>query len=168
MPLPRLRRSHLVALMVSAALVLWMLSGSLTGGDRQLNAEPIAAEEEPLTRVRVADLEPTTIEQEIIVSGRTEPARAVTLRAEIDARVVAVPVAKGARVAEGDPLVRLDTRDLEAELGEASALVEQRRLEYQAAQRLLNRNMLAETEMVAAKAKRGRRGAPPAHPDQAG
>lgn len=152
MPMPRLRRSHITALVVSAALGLWMLSGSLTGGDPPTSAEPIATVEEPLTRVRVADLEPTTIAQEVIVSGRTEPARAVTLRAEIDARVVAVPVAKGARVAAGDALVQLDTRDLEAELEEAGALVQQRRLEYQAAQRLLDRNLLAETEMVAAMA----------------
>jgi len=150
--MPRLRRSHLIALAVAVALTLWLLSGQLTGGRDLPSAEPVAAGSASLTRVRVEELSDEMVSEEVLVAGRTEAARSVTLRAEIDGRVVAVPSRRGARVAAGALLLRLDTRDFQAQLTEASALVQQRELEHQAAQRLVRSNMMAETEMLAVKA----------------
>ena len=67
--------------------------------------------------------------------GHTEANRAVTVRAEVDGRVEQIGAARGARVAEGDLIVRLSARDRAARLAQAKALVEQRRIQYDGARR---------------------------------
>jgi multidrug efflux system membrane fusion protein len=145
--------SIFIALGVLLALAGWLLSGQL-----QNNAKPVDSTATPreqsdaLTRVRVRDFQAQPISQEIVITGRTEPAREVTLRAEIDARVMAIEAERGAAVKEGDIIVRLDLRDRRARLREAQAQVKQRELQYRAAQRLFADKHQSETQIAEARA----------------
>jgi multidrug efflux system membrane fusion protein len=60
-------------------------------------------------RVRTSVVQP--VERRIVIQGRTEPARVVTLRAEVDGRIVALGAARGARVRHGELIARIDMRD---------------------------------------------------------
>jgi len=88
----------------------------------------------------------------VVIYGKTEPARSVTLRAEIDGRVVAIGAKRGARVQKGEMIVRLDVRDREARLSQARALVEQRKIQYRASQRLERKNFQSQTNVAEARA----------------
>ena len=84
----------------------------------------------------------------MVLHGRTEPARTVWLRAEIEGRVIAINAERGARVKAGEVIARIDVRDRPALLVQAKAEVKQRELQYQAAQKLFRQNFQSETDVA--------------------
>jgi membrane fusion protein (multidrug efflux system) len=73
-----------------------------------------APENAPTASVEVVDA--TVVEQ---ASGTVASARQTTVSSKILARIAAIPVTAGSVVAEGDVLVQMDSRDLEARAREA-------------------------------------------------
>ncbi|MEZ5585250.1 MAG: biotin/lipoyl-binding protein, partial [Candidatus Competibacteraceae bacterium] len=148
------RQSGLIALWLAIALGGWLLSGQWREPSsvkaQSLVADSPQATDKKAMQVRVRDFQAQPISREIVVSARTEPVRAVTVRAEIDARVIAVNAEKGAPIQQGEVILRLDPRDRQARLAEAEALVKQRTLQYQAAQRLFKKNLQAENQVAEA------------------
>ena len=69
--------------------------------------------------------------------------------AETHGRIVELAIQRGVAVAEGDPLVRLAPEDRPARLAEAKALLEQRRIEHQAAEKLAEKGFRAGTQLAA-------------------
>ena len=63
--------------------------------------------------VRVREMVAAPVQREIVLNGRTAPARAVELRAEAAGRVVELAVERGSFVEAGEILARLDPRDRE-------------------------------------------------------
>ena len=74
------------------------------------------------------------------------------MKAETHGRIVELAVAKGDRVKAGDVIARLSPEDRPARLIEATALREQRRLEYEASRSLSKKGYRAETQVAASKA----------------
>lgn len=145
------RQSVLIALGMFIVLALWLLSGQL--GKVPADTTPATAPAEhrhAIPKVRVRTLQAGEIEQYVTVSGRTKPARAVTLRAEVEGRVFEVGVERGERVAEEEVIVRLDPRDRKARLAEARASLRQRALQYRAAQQLSKQGHQSETQLAEA------------------
>jgi multidrug efflux system membrane fusion protein len=144
-------QSIFIALGITAALTLWLLSGTgATGSARDPSLEGPRVERPAITRVRVRVLEAQPVTRDVVIYGKTEAARGVTLRAEIDGRVVAIEATRGARVKKGDTIVRLDVRDREARLQQARALVDQRQIQYDAAKRLKSKNFQSQTNVAEA------------------
>ena len=147
------RRSLITAVLIAAAVSAWVWSGERMG-----TSPPPPGQEAPAAErlrdfsVRVAVLHAEPVSRTIVLNGRTEPARAVTMRAELDGRVVAIGAERGARVARGGEVLRLDPRDLEARGREARAAIRQREMEFDAARKLSARNFQTETALAAAEA----------------
>lgn len=152
------KNSILIAAGVALALAAWMLSGLLGNGSTAPQMRPAVdsasgSADERRMRVTVTHSTAMQIPREIVVSSRTEPNRQVELKAETSGTVVAIGAARGSRVTAGDEIVRIDMRDRRAQLAEAEALVEQRRLEHEAAQRLRGQNFVSEAQIAEAKAR---------------
>lgn len=147
----RRNQSLFIALGISAALTLWLLSGTgATGSARDPSLEAPRVERPAITRVRVRVLEAHPVTRDVVIYGKTEAARGVTLRAEIDGRVVAIGAKRGARVRKGEVIARLDVRDREARLQQARALVDQRKIQYDAAKRLESKSFQSKTQLAEA------------------
>ena len=147
------RRSLITAVLIAAAVSAWVWSGERTGTSPPPPGQETRAAERPRDlSVRVAVLHAEPASRTIVLNGRTEPARAVTMRAELDGRVVAIGAERGARVARGDEVLRLDPRDLEARRREARAAIRQREMELDAARKLSARSFQTETALAAAEA----------------
>lgn len=144
--------SVLLALGVILAVIVWLISGQFKPDPAEVGNDAQALPRHTLTKVRVRSLVPNQIRQEIIINGRTEPARAVTLRAEIEGRVILLGPGKGSEIKEGDIIARLDIRDLQAQLEEAKAILVQRQLEYKAAADLKRKDLQSEIQLERAKA----------------
>jgi multidrug efflux system membrane fusion protein len=163
-----MRRPTVIALLIALAVTAWLASPHL-GLDRLIGvadggpeapetagrpaatgSAAITAEHRTAVRTRLSIAAP--IEREVVLNGRTEANRIVTVAAETSGRVVDVLADKGAPVAAGDVLARLDQRDREAAVAEARATLEQRTIEYEAARRLGERGFQAETQVAAARA----------------
>lgn len=147
-----MQRPVLLAAAIALGLAAWLASGRYwpAGGPSAVPAEPtaIAAARAPAQafRVVVRESRAEPVRREIVANGRTEAARKVELKAEVNGRVVDVPAARGAVVAQGQLLIRLDERDRKARVKMADAMVAQRRIENDAAQRLRAKGFSAETE----------------------
>ncbi|TFH50000.1 MAG: efflux RND transporter periplasmic adaptor subunit [Lysobacterales bacterium] len=147
----RRNQSLFIALGITVAFTLWLLSVSgATGSARDPSLEAPHADRPAITSVRVKTLHSKRVTRDVIIYGKTEAARSVTLRAEFDGRVMETVAKRGARVKKGDVIVRLDLRDLDARLQQAKALVRQREIQYQAAQRLKTKNFQSQAEVAEA------------------
>ena len=73
--------------------------------------------------VRVVAMASTaqTIDSAVILRGRTEAARQVTVATETAGRVISDPLRKGQLIAAGDPLCRLDPGTRDSQMAEAQA-----------------------------------------------
>jgi multidrug efflux system membrane fusion protein len=151
----RLKSSYLIAAGIAIGLVGWLASGQI-GTGRSTPEAPTgvadATESRPLSTVRVRELVAAPVRREIVVNGKTAPARAVTVRAEASGRVEEVGVERGAMVAAGDVLVRLDPRERRAMVEEAEASLRMRQIEYAAAEKLGAKGYQSETKVAEAKA----------------
>lgn len=149
----RLRRSHMISLGIAVLLVAWIGSGQLhrLAAPAVETPLPAAASPAPPTsmRVRVKETVASPVQREIVLNGRTAPARKVELRAEVTGRVVELPAERGAAVAAGEIVARLDRRDREAWTRQAQASLAQAEAEYEAGRKLRQKDFYAETELVA-------------------
>ncbi len=140
-------QSLFLAAMIFVLLSLWLASGYLA--PRQESTPQANNQSQrslvPKVRVRVPQLK--RVSQEIVINGRTEPARAVTLRAEVEGRVASLGAEQGSTVRKGDLIVQLDMRDRAARLQEARALLAQSELEFAGAQKLQQNNLQSEIEV---------------------
>lgn len=154
-----MKRSIFIALGLALAAAGWILSGQLGERERpaQANSSPAATGKiEPrLPTVRVRAITAQQRSRRIVVNGRTEASRIVTLRAEISGRIVAVGASEGARVRKGDIIARLSTEDRKVRLAEAEAVLRQRRIEYDAARKLFKKGFRADTKLAEARANLG-------------
>lgn len=144
---PSKRHSVLIASAIVVVFVIWLLTG-LVGGDATIEEPTLGGAETAMT-VSVRRSQAKTTQRTIVASARTEPDRAIEIKAETAGEVVAIAVERGANVAAGRLLVELDIRDREATLAEVEALIRQRELEHQAAERLREEQFISEAELAA-------------------
>ncbi|NQV79314.1 MAG: efflux RND transporter periplasmic adaptor subunit [Alphaproteobacteria bacterium] len=147
-------RSYVIALAITAAVFLWLASGWL-GGDTTVEAAKPAAPsgEAALMQVRTRDMTARAKTSELIVFGRTEAVRTVTVRAETAGRVAAIPRGKGRPAKKGDVLVRLAPEDRPARLKEFEATVDHARIAYEAAQKLSKKAFRSMVQLAENKAQ---------------
>jgi multidrug efflux system membrane fusion protein len=146
-------RSWLISAAIAVAIAAWLLTGRMGSESSSLPAEPgQAAGQAALTSVRVRTQAAREVMRTIVVNGKTAPARTVELNAETEGRVVAVGGERGARLSLGDEIVRLDTRDREARLSQARAIVRQRELEFAAREKLKGQSYVSEAQLQEAAA----------------
>jgi multidrug efflux system membrane fusion protein len=102
--------------------------------------------------VRVRELVAEPVDLVIVVNGKTAPARAVTIRAETDGRVVELGAERGESVEAGGLLVRIDARERTAMVEQAEAALRMRQIEYDAARQLGAKGFQSETKVAEAEA----------------
>lgn len=149
-----MRKSYLIAACMTAGMALWLASGSLMGEHAEATPAPDTAGEAParLPAVRVRKIEATSYSSTVIVRGRTEAPRIVSLRAEVSGQVGEILVQRGAFVKAGEVICRLSVRDRQAALVEAQAELRQREVEYNAAAKLQDSGYGTRTKFAEAQA----------------
>ena len=138
---------------ISIAIVLWLASGSFDGGTKSYQPEDSpAATSVPRPSVRVRHQVAEEVTRNLVVNGRTAPARIVELNAETDGRVTLVGTHRGDRFDSGEIIVQLDQRDRKARLLQAEATVKQRELEYDARIKLKDASYVSASQLQEAAA----------------
>ena len=146
-------KSWLVSAGIVVVVALWLASGQLGDSSADDSARPAIAADTGRSAVRVRSQSAEEIERLIVVNGNTAPARRVQLAAETDGRVVFIGAERGAALARGAVLLRLDERDRTARLAQAEALVKQREVEYEARERLKSESYVSEAQLQEAVAQ---------------
>ncbi len=149
-----MNRSIVIAIVIAAGAALWVGSGALSESNQpEMKKEP--AEVDGLDQrqeVRVLDISAQPYRRGLVLRGATEADRKVELRSEAAGRVVALPYDKGAHLEEGDVLLNIAAQEYPAQLREAQALREQRRIEVEAARKLADKGYRSQTELAGAEA----------------
>ena len=149
-----MKRSLIIAAVFAVAAAAWILSGVIGSAQQpevQKKPASLAAERDPAdVRVREQTALPHTTN--LLLRGQTEAKRTVDLRSETFGRVIEVMAKEGARVEEGEVLVRIADNERKAQLEEAKALLEQRRVELNASSKLSQQGYRSQTEVAGARA----------------
>lgn len=145
--------SWFISATIAVLIALWLFSGQF-GDDEQVTTVHSSAFDSTAASnsVRVRRQAAEEITRIVSVNGRTAPARTVELNAETDGRVESIGVERGQRLDQGRIIVMLDQRDREARLAEATAIVKQRELEYEARQRLKSESYVSDAQLQEAAA----------------
>lgn len=142
-------------LVIVVVLAAWLGSGMLgqtESGQAASDDKAASAAAEPApVSVAVRTSAAQTVWREAELNGRTAPDRAVTLRAQTAGRIDAVEAKRGSRVEDGDVLVRIALDDRSSARSEARAVVEQRRLQYGAVQKMSEQGYQTRTDLAQAK-----------------
>jgi multidrug efflux system membrane fusion protein len=144
------------AVLVSAALYLLvferdrLLAFAARDAEDAIPAQPAAPPE--AVSVQVINSRAQEVGQGVLTRGQTEAARRVEVRAETTAPVISEPLRRGALVAAGDVLCRLDPGTRAATLAEAEARLAEALLSANAAEKLQEGGFRSETATAAARA----------------
>jgi len=133
--------SKLLAIVLVVLAVLWIGSGILFPH----HATPVqSAAQQAAQKFRVAVLEVNAqdYQPKLVLSGRTEADKKVTIVARTQAIVTELRVKRGDRVKMGDVLAILTDDGRNAQLQQARALVQQRKAEFEARTQLIERGNL--------------------------
>ena len=112
----------------------------------------LGADEDPVIDVVAVDSRARQIDNRVVLRGRTEADRQVTVMAEISGLVVSQPRPKGSFVEEGELICEIAPGTRYADLTEAKARRAEAQISNTAAERLSKGGYTSETQAVAARA----------------
>lgn len=134
----RLKASHKIALVITVVLVVYLLAANLLSGTpAETESTHVGTSEKDVSQlIRIEDMQATMHRKHVTLNGATEANRQVRLRAQVEGQIIEVAKREGASLKKGDLIMRIDERDRKAQVAQSKALLEQRRVEYAAAQQL--------------------------------
>jgi HlyD family secretion protein len=132
-------------------LIIFVVIGCVAGGAWFLRVKnPAASPTENLGRPTSATVESRDINFSINAAGEIGPADQVSVRPEVNGRILELPVDIGDSVRKGDLLFQLDDRDLQIEkesqqkeIERAKLNIEQAERNYLRSQALFNENLIS-------------------------
>jgi len=146
-----MKASRVTAVGLVAAAALWVLSGHLIPhetAESRAAIRPGEAENEKLFRVAVMETSVVPHSRKLVLSGRTEADRKVTLTARTGGVLTELKVKRGQQVRQGDIIAILSDDAREAQVAQARALFTQRRTELEARRKLIEQGTLPKLELV--------------------
>lgn len=155
-----MKKSYLIALVTAILALLWILSGAIFPSAKQAdkgNSETIKEHEKSTSketiRVKTAIVTAESITQEVTVTGRSQASRNVDLSAEISGRIQTLSYEEGDSVNADTLLLTIDKQDKHQRVSEAKELVEQRRIQYDAAKKLQAKGFNSDVRLAEAMAQ---------------
>ena len=150
-----MKASRLVAVGLVAAAGLWIASGYIfpSHHSESLAAARPGEKAEKLFRVGVMDTKLQQHSRKLMISGRTEAAHKVMAATRTNGVLTELRVVRGQTVKKGDVLAILSDEAREAQVTQAQALVNQRKVELDAKRRLIEMNALPKLDLVSLEAQ---------------
>ena len=139
----RTERAGVATTLAAALAVLAAACGSAESKNGAMEAGSFAMP------VEVAAAVEDTVADAIVATGGIEAIQAIELRAEVEGRIVEIPVREGAYVSKGTPLFKVDDAELRAQVAQLEA---ERDLAVQALRR--TRELIAQNASSAADLER--------------
>jgi len=146
------KRPWIISLLLALGLAAWLASGSINGDTDSDKKKQETGKTPALIKVRVKTMHARPVDQNITLYGRTEPNRQVTLKAEVDGRVVEILKQRGEPVKTGEALLKIALNDRPQMLQHAKAELAQRQLEYEGASSLNTKGFQGKAEVARKKA----------------
>ena len=142
------------AVFVFLALIAWLGSGLLFNSNKVEAAKPISLDGNSARNFKVVVQEITArpYPNTIILQARSEADKLVTVASETGGTISQLPVSKGSFVQKGQIICRIDVGARAAQLAQARAQRDARKIEFNAAQKLVKQGHMSKSQMAAAQA----------------
>jgi multidrug efflux system membrane fusion protein len=146
-----MKASRITALGLVAAAGLWVASGYFLpheSAESRASVRPADADAKKLFRVAVAETKIVQHSRKLVLSGRTEAERRVTVTARTGGVLTDLKVRRGTWVNEGDIIAVLSDDARGAQVAQAESLVTQRRAELEAKRKLIATGAMPKLDLV--------------------
>jgi membrane fusion protein, multidrug efflux system len=146
-----MKASRITALGLVAAATLWILSGHLLPRESAESSAAIRTNEsegKKLFRVGVTETSVVPHRRKLLLSGRTEADRRVTLTARTGGVLTELRARRGTLVKAGDIIAVLSDEARESQVAQAKSLVVQRQTELEAKRRLIASGAMPKLDLV--------------------
>jgi membrane fusion protein, multidrug efflux system len=145
-----MKASRVTAVGLVAAAALWVLSGHLIPHETAESRAAIRPGEtaEKLFRVAVTETSVVPHSRKLVLSGRTEADRKVTLTARTGGVLTELRVKRGQQVKQGEVIAILSDDAREAQVAQARAMFNQRKTELEVRRKLIEQGTLPRLEGV--------------------
>jgi multidrug efflux system membrane fusion protein len=146
-----MKASRITALGLVAGATLWIVSGHLLPHETAESNAAIRTNEgdaKKLFRVAVADTNVVPHSRKLVIAGRTEADRRVTVTARTGGILTELKVKRGAHVKGGDVIAVLSDEAREAQVVQAQSLVTQRSTELEAKRKLIATGAMPRLDLV--------------------
>jgi len=142
------------AIFVFLALIAWLGSGLLFNSNKVEAAKSISVDGNSTRNFKVVVQEITArpYPNTIILQARSEADKLVTVASETGGTISQLPVSKGSFVQKGQIICRIDVGARAAQLAQARAQRDARKIEFNAAQKLVKQGHMSKSQMAAAQA----------------
>ncbi len=144
-----MKGSRIAALGLVAAAVGWIASGHFMPHENADSRAAVRAPDNEAKLFRVA-VQPSGLvqhQQKLVLSGRTEADRKVTLTARTGGVLTELRIRRGSRVKAGDIVAVLSDEARDAQVAQARAVVNQRRAEFEARGKLIASGSIPRLEL---------------------
>lgn len=168
----------LIAIIAIIVIVIWMVAGgngittalnddtetSTSTSSEAPNEQAPSATEPKLTdsesadtetkepfHVQAATLTASSTSSQMTLSGTTRASDNLSLEASYSGKVTKIHFNKGDTVEKGQAVISIDTRALNADIRKVRALVEEKKLDLEAATRLANQKLSSKVSLASAK-----------------
>ena len=145
-----MKASRVTAVGLVAAAALWILSGHLIpheSAESKAALQPSEAKAAKPFRVSVVDTNVVAHSRKLLLSGRTEADRKVVTFARTNGVLQELRVQRGSRVKKGDVIAILSDDARQAQVLQAKAQLEYRKIELEAKRRLVVTNAIPRMEL---------------------
>ncbi|MCB1684392.1 MAG: efflux RND transporter periplasmic adaptor subunit [Pseudomonadales bacterium] len=156
-----MRATYITATVIALAILAWLFSGQIGNestidgsnlAERNRQADALQQDRSP-TRIRARVIQASPQTQYVVLRGKTENKRTVSVKAETAGRIVERPVERGERVEAGELLCQISLEDRYARLTEMREAFNQAQIEYQGSLKLKERGFQSDTAIAQAKAR---------------
>jgi multidrug efflux system membrane fusion protein len=147
--------SRITAVGLAAGAALWIASGHFLPHETAESRASVRPGEtaEKLFRVAVIETSVVPHSRKLILSGRTEADRRVMAVARTGGVLTELRVRRGSHVKQGDVIAILSDEAREAQVMQAKALLDQRKIELDAKRRLIELNAVPRLELSSLEAQ---------------
>ncbi len=145
-----MKASRITALGLVAAAALWIASGHLIpheSAESRAALQAAGPEAQKKFRVGVVETAVQPHSRKLVLSGRTEADKKVVIFARTNGILDELKVRRGSRVKKGEVMAVLAVEDRAAQVVQAKAMLEQKRIELAAKRRLLLTNAVSKLEL---------------------
>lgn len=134
----RLKPSQKAAIIILVVLLTWLVIANVfrAGGTTEEERVALDSEKDLSNLVKIEELTAQPHALHIVLNGATEANRMVRIKAQVEGAVAEVLKQEGDTVKQGEVILRLEPRDRKARVAQGKALLEQRKVEYEAAKKL--------------------------------
>ena len=146
-----MKASRIAAVGIVAAAGAWIASGHFLPHETAASRASVGgddAKKQKLFRVAVMPANVVDHSRKLVLSGRTEADKRVTLTARTGGVLNELPVRRGTRVKKGDIIAVLSDDARKSQVAQAESLVTQRRTELEAKRKLIATGATPKLELV--------------------